>query len=236
MNMSSIKKERMLNSIQYSTLKDDPSKSKLMHYFYDIKNILECCTNDEEIPLLQDACNSLNSEGTFDMFLRNTSLETLRNWFVNLIAQCQMYVARRGTVKYLEQSEEMDSRSHILRCIMIPIVIVLIVAAFILTILGQVKILDETISNQISTWIGAFDFILAGIFFVCEQISDSKKKRIYAEAKLSEGKQKYFNIEILHIDDHSNHDDHSITIRQGNNYRGVQIGVNKGTTPQDQGH
>lgn len=70
-----------------------------------------------------------------------------------------------------------SSKRHIFRWIMIPIVIVLIVAALVLTVLGATNVLDEKISNTVSVAIGATDFVLAGIFFIYEQLSDSKKAK-----------------------------------------------------------
>lgn len=236
-------KQKLLDTLTLSTLKEDPKKCPLFEYVDRMCDVLLCCEENEEIPLLEDTSSILQTQSCFEQFIRSTDAKELRDWLINLLAQCQMYVSRRSLMACVNDVRRINRCETIFRRIMIPLVLFLITVALVFTVLGLAGVIKENLANKISTGIGTADFILAGVFFVCEQISDNHKKksfqleettRIKDDASTLEAMEKtVVNINISN-DDHSTKDN-STHIWQGplEGEGGMQVGENNGTITQN---
>ncbi len=232
-------KKKLLNILTFSTLKVDPEKRPLFAYVDRMRDVLFCCDEDEEILLLDDAFSVLKTQDCFERFIRNTDVEDLRSWFINMLAQCQMYASRRSLMTCLNDVKKANGRERIFSRIMIPLVLILIVAALVFTVLGSVGILKEKLANTISAVIGAADFVLAGVFFIYEQISDSNKEKSFQLEETTRAKDDASVLEATEktiVKINISKDDHSTHITQGPNAGGIQIGINYGTNTQNKNH
>ena len=232
-----MKKKALFNILTFSTLQYDSKKSPLFVYVDRMRDVLSCCGEDEEIPLLGDTLSVLKTQDRFDRFIKETGIEKLRDWLINLFAQCQIYAGRRSLMMCLNDVQKISRGEKIFSCIMIPLVLILIMAALVFTVLGSVGVLKQKLAETISTVIGAADFILAGLFFIYEQISDHNKKKSFQLEEATRAKDEATVLEATEktiVKINISKDDHSTHITQGpNNDRSIQVGISDGPITQN---
>lgn len=231
-----MKKKELFNILAFSTLQYDSEKSPLFVYVDRMRDVLSCCGEDEEIPLLDDTLSVLKTQDRFERFIKETGIEKLRDWFINLFAQCQIYAGRRSLMMCLNNVQKINRGENIFCLIMIPLVIVLIAAALVFTVLGVTGILNDKLANTISAVIGTADFILAGVFFIYEQHSDRSKKKIFQLEEATRAKDDTPVLEATEktiVKINIVKDDHSIHIEQVTKGNGTTIGINNGTITQN---